>query len=137
VVNPSAQSPNRAGAASLSQPHGFADPLMMPIALASGDPRQAVWAALVILVVQQVESHLVAPLVLGGVLRLPPFVIFVAVLLGTFTAGVLGMLIAAPIAGSVRILVHHFADPAADTSRIGADSSGSDGRVHEAAEPPR
>jgi predicted PurR-regulated permease PerM len=110
--------------------------LAVTIALASGDPMQAVWAALVILVVQQVESHLVAPLVLSGALRLLPLVILVAVLLGAFTAGVPGMLLGVPVAGSVRVLVHHFG-PAADTSRVAADSVASDGQVRTAAEPQR
>ncbi|URN13901.1 AI-2E family transporter [Streptomyces radiopugnans] len=81
--------------------------LAVLIALLTGDPWQALWAALALTVVQQVESQVVAPLALGRVVRLPPLVVLVVVLAGGVVAGVLGMLVAVPLTTSARIVARH------------------------------
>jgi predicted PurR-regulated permease PerM len=82
--------------------------LAMVIALLTGSPVQAVWAGLVILIVQQLESHLVAPLVVGRVVHLPPLVVLLAVLVGAVLSGLLGMLVAVPIAACIRVVLEHY-----------------------------
>lgn len=81
--------------------------LAVTIALVDGDVSTAVWAAVAILVVQQVESHVVAPMVMGQVVRLHPAVILLVVLLGGSVAGLLGLLLAVPLAASAHVLVRH------------------------------
>ncbi|MFE7765334.1 AI-2E family transporter [Streptomyces sp. NPDC057438] len=81
--------------------------LAVAIALLTGSLLQAVGAAAVILVVQQVESHVVSPLVLGRVVRLPPVVVVVVVLIGAAYAGVIGMLVAVPVTACARIVMRH------------------------------
>ncbi|MDG9702823.1 AI-2E family transporter [Streptomyces sp. DH37] len=81
--------------------------LAVAIALLTGDPWQALWAALALTAVQQVESQVVAPLALGRVVRLPPLVVLLVVLAGGVAAGVLGMLVAVPVTTSARIVVRH------------------------------
>lgn len=77
------------------------------IALANGNLAQAAWAALAIFVVQQVESHVVSPLVMGKAVRLHPGAVILAVLLGGSLAGILGLLIAVPLLASLRVLFSH------------------------------
>lgn len=81
--------------------------LAVAIALLTGSLLQAVAAAAVILVVQQVESHVVSPLVLGRVVRLPPVVVLVVVLVGAAFAGVVGMLVAVPVTACARVVAQH------------------------------
>jgi predicted PurR-regulated permease PerM len=69
---------------------------------------QGVTAAIVVgvffLVYQQIENHLLQPLVYGRTVQLSPAAL-VAVLVGAEVAGVLGALGAIPIAGSIQVLL--------------------------------
>ena len=81
--------------------------LAVAIALVNGEPLLALWAALAILVIQQVESQVVSPLVVGRSVELHPVIIILAVILGGSIAGVLGLLVAVPVAASARVLFRH------------------------------
>ena len=54
---------------------------------------------------QQVENHILQPLVYGRTVQLSPLVVLIAILIGSQLAGVLGALGAIPIAGSLQILL--------------------------------
>ena len=60
------------------------------------------------IVYQQVENHLLQPLVYGRTVQLSPLAVLVAVLLGAEIAGILGALAAIPVAGAVQVLVVDF-----------------------------
>lgn len=67
-----------------------------------GDPLSAVWVALLFVALQQIEGHIVAPQVFGHSLRINPLLIILALLFGTETYGIVGALIALPIAAVAR-----------------------------------
>ncbi len=54
---------------------------------------------------QQVENHVLQPLVYGRTVQLSPLVVLIAILIGTEVAGILGALAAIPVAGTVQILI--------------------------------
>jgi len=54
---------------------------------------------------QQVENHVLQPLVYGRTVQLSPLVVLVAVLIGAELAGVIGALGAIPLAGSLQVLL--------------------------------
>ncbi len=54
---------------------------------------------------QQLENHVLQPMVYSRTVQLSPLVILVAVLMGAKLAGVVGALGAIPIAGSVQVLI--------------------------------
>ena len=54
---------------------------------------------------QQIENHVLQPLVYGRTVQLSPLVVLVAILIGTEVAGVLGALSAIPVAGTLQILL--------------------------------
>jgi predicted PurR-regulated permease PerM len=54
---------------------------------------------------QQLENHVLQPLVYGRTVQLSPLAVLIAVLVGTEVAGVLGALGAIPIAGTLQILL--------------------------------
>lgn len=59
----------------------------------------------VVVAVQQLEGNVLQPLVMGRVIRLPAFVILIAVAIGATWLGVLGAFLATPVAASIaRIL---------------------------------
>ena len=70
---------------------------------------QGVTAGIVMIVVnvvyQQIENHILQPLVYRRTVQLSAFLILVAVLLGGELMGVLGALVAIPVAGSIQLIV--------------------------------
>jgi predicted PurR-regulated permease PerM len=56
-------------------------------------------------VYQQVENHLLQPLVYGRTVQLSPLAVLISVLVGAEVAGVLGALSAIPVAGTLQILL--------------------------------
>jgi predicted PurR-regulated permease PerM len=78
--------------------------LAVIIALVSGEPLTAVWAALVLLVVQQIDNHLISPNVMGRTVQLHPVVVMLALLVGASFAGLFGMLVIVPLVAVVKIV---------------------------------
>ena len=57
------------------------------------------------IVYQQVENHLLQPLVYSRTVQLSPLAILISVLIGAKMAGILGALAAIPVAGTVQVLL--------------------------------
>ena len=53
---------------------------------------------------QQLENHILQPLVYGRTVQLSPLVVLISVLIGAELAGVLGALAAIPVAGSLQVI---------------------------------
>jgi predicted PurR-regulated permease PerM len=69
-------------------------------------------AAIIVLVYfvvyQQLENHLLQPLIYGRTVRLSPLAILFSVLVGAEVAGVIGALAAIPVGGTIQILLDHW-----------------------------
>jgi putative heme transporter len=71
---------------------------------------------------QEFESRILVPRVYGRVLRLPPAVVLIALLIGGTLAGILGALLALPIAAGMQMLIRELRvelpgeNPAADAT---------------------
>jgi predicted PurR-regulated permease PerM len=57
------------------------------------------------IVYQQIENHLIQPVVYSRTVQLSPLAILVSVLIGAKIAGVLGALAAIPVAGTIQVLL--------------------------------
>jgi predicted PurR-regulated permease PerM len=57
------------------------------------------------IVYQQVENHLIQPVVYSRTVQLSPLAILIAVLIGAKLAGILGALAAIPVAGTIQVLL--------------------------------
>ena len=66
------------------------------------DPLMAIWVVLLFLALQQLEGHVVAPQVFGRALRINPLLVLLALLIGGEVYGVVGALVALPIAAVIR-----------------------------------
>jgi predicted PurR-regulated permease PerM len=51
------------------------------------------------------EGHTLRPLIYGRALKLSPLVVIIAILLGTELAGILGALLAMPVAGAIQVTI--------------------------------
>jgi predicted PurR-regulated permease PerM len=58
------------------------------------------------IVYQQIENHLLQPLVYGRTVQLSPLAVLVSILIGAELAGVIGALGAIPVAGSIQVLIN-------------------------------
>jgi predicted PurR-regulated permease PerM len=56
-------------------------------------------------VYQQVENHILQPLVYGRTVQLSPLAVLISVLIGAQVAGILGALGAIPVAGAIQVLL--------------------------------
>jgi predicted PurR-regulated permease PerM len=77
------------------------------VALLSGDLTQAIWAVAIFTAIQQVDNHVITPLVQRTRVKLSPLVIVLALIIGGSVAGLLGVLIAVPVTAAVRIIIGH------------------------------
>jgi predicted PurR-regulated permease PerM len=66
------------------------------------DPLTGVWVGLLFLALQQIEGHIVAPQIFGHTLRINPILVIFALLVGGELYGIVGALVALPIAAVVR-----------------------------------
>ncbi len=57
------------------------------------------------IVYQQVENHLLQPLVYGRTVQLSPLAVLISILIGAELAGILGALGAIPVAGAIQVLL--------------------------------
>jgi len=70
-------------------------------------PMLALWSLIIILVAQQIQDHILTPIIFGRTMAIHPVTIIVLLLLGSDLAGVLGMLLSIPAYIVVKILFTH------------------------------
>ena len=66
------------------------------------DPITALWVVLLFIGLQQLEGHVVAPQIFGHALRINPLLVIFALLFGDAIYGIVGALIALPVAAVLR-----------------------------------
>jgi hypothetical protein len=69
------------------------------------DPGQALWVALAVLVIQEIESNIVRPVVMSSSAQLHPFVTLLALLLFGSMFGLLGAILALPLTLAIATIV--------------------------------
>lgn len=72
------------------------------VALFQGELLTALWLLILFVVLQQLEGHIVAPQVFGHTLRINPLIVLFALLLGGHLQGIIGALVALPLAAIAR-----------------------------------
>jgi predicted PurR-regulated permease PerM len=66
--------------------------------------------AIFCLVYQQAENHLLQPIIMSRTVKLNPLTVLVAVLIGVALAGLLGALLAIPVAGVIQVIIRDLWD---------------------------
>ena len=83
--------------------------LAVLVALAYNGPVNALLMLAGVLLVNQVESHVLHPLLMGGAVRLHPIAVVLAVASGSILAGIVGALFAVPITAAANSAIKHLA----------------------------
>ena len=76
------------------------------------DPWLAVWAIVAVIVIQQVESTFLSPKIMSDQVGIHPVLVIVVLLAGASLGGLLGMLVAVPVAGIIRVSWDFFREKA-------------------------
>lgn len=91
------------------------------LALVYNGPWIALWMLVVVLGVQQLEGHVLQPLLMGSAVKVHPLAVVLVVAGGAMIAGIPGALFAVPIAAFVNVVAVYVAQKAWKT---GAEPSG-------------
>jgi predicted PurR-regulated permease PerM len=75
------------------------------VALAANGLTTGIIVVVFFIVYQQLENHVLQPLVYGRTVQLSPLIVLISVLIGAQVAGVLGALGAIPIAGAIQVFI--------------------------------
>ncbi|MBU3113931.1 AI-2E family transporter [Clostridium lacusfryxellense] len=75
------------------------------VGILSPNPIIALWAVLLLLAVQQLDSAVISPKVVGDSMGLHPIFVIMAITIGGSLAGILGMLLSVPIAGIIKLFL--------------------------------
>ncbi len=79
------------------------------VALVAQGPWTALFMLIVVIIVQQIESHVLQPFLMGRLVAVHPLAIIFAITAGVVVAGVVGALIAVPLAACLNGVVRHLA----------------------------
>lgn len=79
--------------------------LVVAVAYFAGGTTDGIIMFVVITVYQQIENHLIQPAVYRRTVQMPALVVLIGVLTGAALLGILGALIAIPIAGTIQVVV--------------------------------
>lgn len=81
--------------------------LAVIVALVEGEPSKAALAIVMFTAIQQVDNHIITPMVQRTRVLLSPLVIVLALIVGGSVAGLLGVLVAVPLVAVIRIVAGH------------------------------
>ena len=78
------------------------------ITIFTGGFIQAIWLAVVVVALQQIDANIINPKILGNSLNLSPILVIFAVTVGGAYFGVLGMFLGVPVIAFIKIILEDF-----------------------------
>jgi predicted PurR-regulated permease PerM len=115
--------------------------LAVIVALVYNDPVNALVMLAVVIGVNQLESHVLQPLLMGGAVRLHPIAVVLAVAVGSLLAGIAGGVFAVPVTAALNSAVRFIAggawkgQPEPWTGGIPGEQEGGGGRDQDSPDP--
>lgn len=73
-------------------------------------PVLALWALIIMTIIQQIESNVARPAVMSDTVGLHPVVVILAIIAGTTLFGFLGLLLALPVVAIVKVVYGYYAE---------------------------
>ncbi len=74
------------------------------------DPMKAVWVIVAFLIIQQIESAVLSPKIVGDSVGVHPIIIIIALIIGNEVFGIVGMLFAIPVVASLKVIIGHLSN---------------------------
>lgn len=78
------------------------------ITIFTGGISQAIWMAVIVIVLQQIDANIINPKIVGSSLEISPLLVIFAVTIGGAYFGVFGMFLAVPIFTVIKILIEDY-----------------------------
>ena len=78
------------------------------ITFCTGGLGQAIWLAIVIIILQQIDANIINPKIVGDSLKINPILVILAVTLGGAYFGIVGMFLSVPIIAVIKIIIEDF-----------------------------
>jgi predicted PurR-regulated permease PerM len=104
------------------------------VALATVDPTRALMVAGYALIIQQIETNVLVPRIMGRTVGISPLTVLLGILVGAALAGLPGAFIAVPLAGAAQVILAHTLR-SEDPSQAEEHQDPSDRAEHEGSEP--
>jgi predicted PurR-regulated permease PerM len=82
------------------------------VTLLALDPVKALEVAVLFVIIQEVESNLIEPFVMSWAVHIDPLLVLIAITIGFEVLGVVGAIIAVPVAGLAQVLTQRVVAPA-------------------------
>lgn len=86
---------------------GFIGVVLAVLVAASVNVTLIIWVIVLYLIVTNVEAHVLVPNIYGRAVHLHPFLVVVALLIGARAFGIIGALVAVPMAAALQVIVEH------------------------------
>lgn len=80
------------------------------ITIFTGGITQAIWLAIVVIILQQIDANIINPKIVGDSLKISPLVVIFAVTVGGAYFGMFGMFLAVPIFTVLKIFIEDYID---------------------------
>ncbi|MBF4568642.1 AI-2E family transporter [Plantibacter sp. VKM Ac-2880] len=107
------------------------------LALVYNGPLIALLMLGVVLLVQQLEGHVLQPLIMGTAVKVHPLAVVLAVAGGTLVAGIPGALFAVPVVAVINVMVHTIASGTWRTGGTPPPEPATDGAIWQTVPSPR
>lgn len=89
--------------------------------LLNGQINQVIIALIVLVIIQQIDGSIIGPKFIGNSVALKPVIILIAVVVGGSLAGVLGMVLAVPVTGFLKVILVRFVDKRLEKKKLEED----------------
>ena len=80
------------------------------ITICTGGLGKAIWLAIVIIILQQIDANIINPKIIGDKLKISPILVIFSVTVAGAYFGVLGMFLAVPIAAMLKLALNDYID---------------------------
>ena len=81
---------------------------LVTLLLLFSSPVAAIIFAIIYIIYAQIENNVIAPKIQGNALKLPAVIILIAIVIGMYMFGLVGAIVAIPIAGCIRVLIDEY-----------------------------
>jgi predicted PurR-regulated permease PerM len=82
------------------------------VTLLTVDPLKALEVVILFIIIQEIEGNLVQPLVMSWAVHIDPLLVLIAIVVGAEALGLVGAVIAVPVAGMAQVLTQRVVAPA-------------------------
>ncbi|HEX5547138.1 MAG TPA: AI-2E family transporter [Ktedonobacterales bacterium] len=106
------------------------------VALITVDPGKALQVILLFILIQNIEGNVIEPLVMSRAVKINPLVVIVAVLIGLDLLGIVGAILAVPVAAAIQIIILRVLAPAIRRSSAVSAPPGVEAMAVEQTAPP-